>query len=66
MSAPSQPTSNTACARNPTAPFGLRRRGAICGVAAPRRWKRVAIVASPGISPRGARNAGHPISPTDS
>ncbi|HSS45561.1 MAG TPA: hypothetical protein VLO07_09490 [Thermoanaerobaculia bacterium] len=26
-------------------PFGLRRRGAICGVIAPRRCNRIAVVA---------------------
>ena len=38
-------------------PCGLRRRGAICGVRAPRRCPSIACVALPCIWPRGARNA---------
>jgi hypothetical protein len=57
---PSSTTSKDACARYTPAPGGLRRRGAICGVAAPRRWDRIAFVAAPCIWPRGARNATAP------
>ena len=32
-------------------PFGLRRRGAICGVIAPRRCHRIAVVALACIGP---------------
>ena len=41
---------------------GLRRRGAICGVAAPRRWAHIGFVAASSISPRGASNAARPLS----
>ncbi len=43
--------------RNPLAPFGLRRRGAVYFVPAPRRWLGIACVAVPRIRPHGVRNA---------
>ncbi len=43
--------------RNPLSPFGLRRQGAIGGVAAPPRCYGIACVAPPGFWPHGARNA---------
>ena len=30
----------------PLRPSGYERRGAICGVAAPRRWRHIAVVAA--------------------
>jgi len=36
-------------------PVGLRRRRAVCGVSAPRRCQRIAVVALPCIWPYGAR-----------
>ena len=50
----------------PLRPSGYGRRGAICGVVAPRRWSRIAFGATPCIWPHGARNAGLPLSPTGS
>ena len=50
----SSTTSNAGDARNPPAPFGLRRREAVYGVAAPRRWLGIACVAAPCIRPHGA------------
>jgi hypothetical protein len=42
--------------RNALAPFGFGRRGAIGGVAATRRCKGIAFVASSSRLPRGAPN----------
>ena len=57
MRDPSSTTSNEEIARNPHAPGGLRWRGAVCCVAAPRRSVDIACVASPCIRPRGTGNA---------
>jgi hypothetical protein len=50
-------TSDAVFGHNPHAPFGLRRRGGISGVAAPPRYARYRVVAPPWICPHGARNA---------
>ena len=55
MPDPSSMTSNVEIARNPHAPEGLRRHGAVCCVAAPRRCIDIACVASPCIRPRQER-----------
>ncbi len=49
-------TSDAVFGHNPHAPYGLRRRGAIAGVAAPPRDARYRVVAPPWIC--GAPTAG--------
>ena len=44
-------------AETPCRPSGCGRHGAICGVATPRRWTRIACGVAPCIWPHGARNA---------
>src|SRR6266852_3245671 len=56
-------TSDAAYVRNPHAPGGFRRRGAVCFVAAPRRCAAPDFVAAPRIRPRGVRNATRPQYP---
>ena len=49
---PSLTTSHEEAGRNPHAPTGLRRRGAVYFVPAPRRWLGIACVAALGVQPR--------------
>ncbi len=58
----SDPTSNAEIVGNARAPKGFGRRGAICGVGAPRRYPGIACVAPPCIPPRGAPNDANAIS----
>ncbi len=49
-------TSNEEIGRDPHRPEGLRRHGSVFVVVAPRRWRDIAVVASPRIRDHGARN----------
>ena len=52
----SSTTSNAEIGHDPHRPKGLRRHGPAFFVAAPRRWKDIAVVAAPRIRVHGARN----------
>jgi len=59
-------TSNEAWGRNPHAPEGFGRRGAVCIVPAPRRWDHIDCVAAPRILPHGVPTAARVITRTGS
>jgi len=52
----SSTTSNAEIGHDPHRPEGLRRHGPVFFVAAPRRWRDIAVVAAPRIRTHGARN----------
>jgi len=52
----SSTTSNAEIGRDPHRPRGLRRHVPVFVVAAPRRWRNIAVVAAPRIRVHGARN----------
>jgi len=52
----SSTTSNAEIGHDPHRPEGLRRHGPVFFVAAPRRWKDIAVVTAPRIRTHGARN----------
>jgi len=52
----SSTTSNEEIGHDPHRPEGLRRHGPVFFVAAPRRWRDIAVVAPPRIRTHGARN----------
>ncbi len=52
----SSTTSNAEIGRDPHRPGGLRRHGPVFFVAAPRRWRDIAVVAAPRIRTHGAHN----------
>jgi hypothetical protein len=52
----SDPTNNAEIVRNAPTPSGFGRHRVACFVAAPLRYPRIAVVASPCIQPDGAPN----------
>jgi len=52
----SSTTSNAEIGHDPHRPEGLRRHGPVFFVAAPRRWRDIAVVAAPRIRNHGVRN----------
>ncbi len=52
----SSTTRNEEIGHDPNRPIGLRRHGPVFFVAAPRRWRDIAVVAAPRIRGHGARN----------
>ncbi len=52
----SSTASNAEIGHDPHRPKGLRRHGPVFFVAAPRRWRGIAVVAAPRIRGHGARN----------